>query len=65
MCSSDLMRAFGELGCAATLIPTSHPVVDVVRFQRLACDLAEARGIDPDLIRRDEKPWDRARRAYS
>ena len=24
---------------------------------------AEARGIDPDLIRWDEAPWDRARKA--
>jgi glucosamine 6-phosphate synthetase-like amidotransferase/phosphosugar isomerase protein len=61
----DVMRALAELGCEATLVPTSHPVVDVVRFQRLTCDLAEARGIDPDLIRWDEEPWDRARRAYS
>jgi glucosamine--fructose-6-phosphate aminotransferase (isomerizing) len=61
--AADAMRALGELGCEATLIPTTHPVVDVVRFQRLACDLAEARGIDPDLIRWDEEPWDRARKA--
>ena len=59
------MRALGELGCDATLLATSHPVVDIVRFQRLTCDLAEARGIDPDLIRWDEEPWDRARKAYS
>lgn len=61
----DVMRALAELGCEAMLIPTSHPVVDAVRFQRLACDLAEARGIDPDFIRWDEEPWDRARRASS
>ncbi len=61
----DVMRALAELGCEATLVPTSHPVVDVVRFQRLTCDLAEARAIDPDLIRWDEDPWDRARKAYS
>jgi fructoselysine-6-P-deglycase FrlB-like protein len=60
----DAMRALGELGCDATLVPTSHPVVDIVRFQRLTCDLAEARGIDPDLIRWDEDPWDRARKSY-
>jgi glucosamine--fructose-6-phosphate aminotransferase (isomerizing) len=59
----DAMRALGELGCDALLVPTTHPVVDIVRFQRLACDLAEARGIDPDLIRWDEEPWDRARKA--
>ena len=58
------MTALGELGCEATLIPTSHPVVDIVRFQRLTCDLAGARGIDPDLIRWDEEPWDRARKSY-
>lgn len=60
-----VMKALGELGCDATLVPTSHPVVDIVRFQRLTCDLAEARGIDPDLIRWDEEPWDRARKSYS
>ena len=59
------MKALGELGCEATLVPTSHPVVDIVRFQRLTCDLAEARGIDPDLIRWDEEPWDRARKSSS
>jgi glucosamine--fructose-6-phosphate aminotransferase (isomerizing) len=59
----DAMRALGELGCDAELIPTTDPVVDIVRFQLLTCDLAEARGIDPDLIRWDEDPWDRARKA--
>ncbi len=62
--AADVMRALGELGCEATLVPTIHPVVDIVRFQRLTCDLAESRGIDPDLIRRDEEPWDRARKSY-
>lgn len=60
----DAMRALGELGCEATLVPTSHPVADVVRFQRLTVGLADARGVDPDLIRWDEEPWDRARRSY-
>jgi glutamine---fructose-6-phosphate transaminase (isomerizing) len=59
----DAMRALGELGCDALLVPTTHPVVDIVRFQLLACDLADARGIDPDMIRWDEEPWDRARQA--
>jgi glucosamine 6-phosphate synthetase-like amidotransferase/phosphosugar isomerase protein len=45
-------------------VPTSHPVVDVVRFQLLTLDLAEARGVDPDLIRRDDPRWERARAAY-
>jgi fructoselysine-6-P-deglycase FrlB-like protein len=59
----DVVRALGELGCDTTLVPTSHPVVDIVRFQRLTADLADARGIDRDLIRWDEEPWDRARKA--
>jgi glucosamine--fructose-6-phosphate aminotransferase (isomerizing) len=60
----DAVAALAELGCEATVLPTVHPVVDVVRFQRLAVDLAEQRGVDPDLIRWDEDPWDRARRAH-
>jgi glucosamine--fructose-6-phosphate aminotransferase (isomerizing) len=59
----DAMRALGELGCDAELVATMHPVVDIVRFQVLTCDLAEARGIDPDMIRWDEDPWNRARQA--
>ena len=61
----EAVAALGELGCETTLVPTTHPVVDIVRFQRLTVDLAEARGIDPDLIRRDEEPWARAREAYA
>jgi glucosamine--fructose-6-phosphate aminotransferase (isomerizing) len=62
--SHDVLRALGELGCEATMVHTSHPVVDIVRFQRLTVDLADDRGVDPDLIRWDEEPWDRARKAY-
>lgn len=62
--ASGVMKALAELGCEATLIPTSHPVVDIVRFQRLTVDLAEARGLDADRIRWDEEPWDRARKSY-
>ena len=61
----DVERALGELGCEVTLLPTAHPVVDIVRFQRLTVDLADARGVDPDLIRWDEGPWDRARKSYA
>ena len=61
----DVVAALAELGCETTLVPTSHPVVDIVRFQRLTVDLADARGVDPDLIRWDEDPWDRARKAYT
>jgi len=57
--------ALRELGCDVTLLPSRHPVVDIVPFQRLTLDLAEARGIDPDVIRRDEPRWQRARDAYA
>jgi glucosamine--fructose-6-phosphate aminotransferase (isomerizing) len=55
--AADALR---ELGCDTTLVPTVHPVVDIVRFQLLTLDLAEARGIDPDPIRRDDPRWARA-----
>ncbi len=61
----DAVRALRELGCETSLVPSVHPVVDVVRFQLLMLDLAQARGTDPDLIRRDDERWARARAAYS
>jgi glutamine---fructose-6-phosphate transaminase (isomerizing) len=63
--AADLVRALGEIGSPTTLIPTVHPVVDIVRFQLLTLDLAESRGIDPDKIRRDDPRWDAARKSYS
>jgi glutamine---fructose-6-phosphate transaminase (isomerizing) len=63
--AAGVVRALGELGCDVELFSSRHPVLDIVRFQRLTVDLAEARGIDPDLIRWDEEPWDRARKAYA
>jgi glucosamine--fructose-6-phosphate aminotransferase (isomerizing) len=59
--AADALR---ELGCDVTLIPTRHPVVDIVRFQLLTLELAEARGVDPDKIRRDDERWERARSKY-
>jgi glutamine---fructose-6-phosphate transaminase (isomerizing) len=59
-----LVAALNEIGCETTLVPTRHPVVDIVRFQRLTVDLADARGVDPDLIRRDDPRWQRARDRY-
>jgi hypothetical protein len=53
----------GELGCDATLVPTRHPVVDIVLFQRLAVRIAELRGREPDRIRRDDPRWAAAARA--
>ena len=49
--------ALRELGCDATLVPTRHPVVDIVLFQRLAVRIAELRGREPDRIRRDDPRW--------
>jgi glucosamine--fructose-6-phosphate aminotransferase (isomerizing) len=62
--AQGVMSALTTLGCDGTLVATVHPVVDVVRFQRLTVDLAAARGIDPDTIRWDDQLWDRARRAH-
>jgi glucosamine--fructose-6-phosphate aminotransferase (isomerizing) len=62
--AAEAVAALRELGCETTLVPTEHPVADVVRFQLLTLDLAEARGIDPDPIRRDQPRWERAAAAY-
>jgi glutamine---fructose-6-phosphate transaminase (isomerizing) len=62
--AAGAVAALRELGCETTLVTTVHPVVDIVRFQLLTLDLAEARGVDPDPIRTDEKSWKRARAAY-
>jgi glutamine---fructose-6-phosphate transaminase (isomerizing) len=56
--------ALAELGCEVTLVPTRHPVVDIVPFQLLTVDLAAARGVDPDPIRRDDPRWARAAAAH-
>jgi glutamine---fructose-6-phosphate transaminase (isomerizing) len=58
------VRALEELGCEVKLVPTVNPVVDVIRFQLLTIDLAAARGVDPDRIRRDDPRWERARATY-
>jgi glucosamine--fructose-6-phosphate aminotransferase (isomerizing) len=60
----DAAAALRELGCETTLVPTLHPVVDVVRFQLLTLAIAEAKGVDPDPIHRDDPRWQRARAAY-
>ena len=48
----DAVAQLETLGCEVTLVPTRHPVVDIVRFHLLTLSVAEARGIDPDPIRR-------------
>jgi fructoselysine-6-P-deglycase FrlB-like protein len=63
--AADAVAALTELGCDVTLLPTRHPVVDIVPFQRLTLDLAEARGVDPDWIRWDDPRWKRARDAHA
>ncbi len=60
----DAVAALTVLGCQVELVPTRHPVVDIVRFQLLTIALAERRGVDPDHIRTDDERWKRARAAY-
>ena len=60
----DAARALEILGCETTLVPTIHPVVDIVRFQLLTVDLAEKRGVDPDRIHRDDPRWASAAAAH-
>ncbi len=55
--AADALR---ELGCDVTLVPTRHPAVDIVPFQKLTVALAELRGVEPDRIRRDDERWARA-----
>ena len=43
--------ALQELGCDVDLLPTRHPVVDIVLFQRLTVEIAESRGREPDCVR--------------
>jgi len=63
--AAEAVGALRELGCDVTLVPTRHPVVDIVSFQLLTIELAEARGVDPDLIRWDDPRWKRARDSYA
>lgn len=62
--AAQAVAALRELGCDVTVIPTSHPVVDIVPFQRLTVDLAESLGREPDRIRRDDERWARAAAAH-
>lgn len=49
--------ALRELGCDVDLMPTRHPAVDIVPFQRLTVEIAESRGREPDRIRRHDPRW--------
>jgi fructoselysine-6-P-deglycase FrlB-like protein len=55
--------ALRALGCEVDLVATRHPVVDIVRFQRLTVELAERRGREPDRIRRHDPRWAAAAKA--
>jgi glucosamine--fructose-6-phosphate aminotransferase (isomerizing) len=55
--AADAVAGLCELGCDVTLVPTSHPVPDIVPFQKLTLALAELRDVDPDRIRRDDERW--------
>ena len=48
----ELARVLEALGTAVTLLPTRHPVVDIVWFHLLTLAEADARGVDPDPIGR-------------
>src|SRR5438046_4555125 len=61
--AAGAVAALRELGCETTLVPTMHPVVDIVSFQLLTLDLAEARGVDPDPIPPERRRSQRARPA--
>ena len=56
----DAVAALSTLGVDVRLVPTRHPVVDIVQFQLLTVDLAAHRGVDPDRIRRHDERWARA-----
>jgi glucosamine--fructose-6-phosphate aminotransferase (isomerizing) len=62
--AAGAVAALRELGADATLVPTVHPVVDIVPFQVLTVETAAARDVDPDRIHRDDDRWARARAAY-
>jgi fructoselysine-6-P-deglycase FrlB-like protein len=57
------VAALRELDCDVTLMPTHHPVVDIVMFQRLTLRIAELRDREPDRIRRHDPRWAAAARA--
>lgn len=59
--ASDAAEALRVLGCETTLVPSQHPVADIVYFHLLTLALAEKKGVDPDPIRRTPgSPWAKA-----
>ena len=51
--SREVARVLGLLNVEVTVLPTRHPVVDIVYFHLLTLAEAEARGLDPDAIGRE------------
>ena len=49
----ELARVLRALDVEVTVLPTRHPVVDIVYFQLLTLAEAAARGLDPDAIARE------------
>jgi glutamine---fructose-6-phosphate transaminase (isomerizing) len=49
----ELARVLALLDVEVTMLPTRHPVVDIIYFQLLTLAEADARGVDPDAIRRE------------
>jgi glucosamine--fructose-6-phosphate aminotransferase (isomerizing) len=49
----DLAAVLEKIGVDVTVLPTRHPVVDVIFFHLLTLAEAAARGIDPDPIGRE------------
>jgi glucosamine--fructose-6-phosphate aminotransferase (isomerizing) len=59
--ASDAADALRTLGCETTLVPSQHPVADIVYFHLLTLAIAEKKGVDPDPIRRTPgSPWAKA-----
>ena len=68
--TADAARALAELGVEAEVLEQSYDravraILGILPFHLLVVDLAERRGVNPDLIRRDDDRWARARAAYS
>lgn len=51
--AEDAAATLAAIGCATTLLPGGHPVVDIVYFHLLTLAAAAARGVDPDSIGRE------------
>jgi glucosamine--fructose-6-phosphate aminotransferase (isomerizing) len=66
--SRSVVKALAELGVETDVLAQApgweRPIVGIVPFHLLVLELSERRGVNPDRIRWDQDPWDRARRSY-